>query len=53
MQNLTKLEITATDINGNNYMTWSVSVKMDPRGNWLLETINKLKTMSYEKKGKT
>lgn len=51
MQNLTKLEITVADITGN-YMTWSVSVKMDLRGNGLLETINKLKTMSYEKKEK-
>lgn len=48
---MTKLEITVADITGN-YMPWSVSVKMDLRGNGHLETINKLKTMSYEKNEK-
>ena len=47
MSNLTKLEINALDITGNNYMTWAVGAKMHLRGNRLLETIDSSKTVSY------
>ena len=33
MSNLTKLEINALNIMGNNYMTWAVGAKMHLRGN--------------------
>ena len=52
MSNLTKLEINALDITGNNYMTWAVGAKMHLRGNGLLETIDSSKTVSDEKKAK-
>ena len=53
MSNLTKLEINALDITGNNYMTWAVGAKMHLRGKRLLETIDNSKTVSDEKKGKS
>ncbi|KAF8099174.1 hypothetical protein N665_0248s0004 [Sinapis alba] len=52
MSNLTKLEINALDITGNNYMTWAVGAKMHLRGNGLLDTIDSSKTVSDEKKAK-
>ncbi|XP_056866175.1 uncharacterized protein LOC130512334 [Raphanus sativus] len=52
MSNLTKLEINALDITGNNYMTWAVGARMHLRGSGLLETIDNTKTVSDEKKAK-
>ena len=50
MSNLTKLKIDALDITRNNYKTWAVGSKMHLRENELWEIIDKLKTISDEKK---
>ncbi|XP_024014044.1 uncharacterized protein LOC112088118 [Eutrema salsugineum] len=52
MSNLTKLEITALDISGRNYMRWAVAARMHLKGNELLDTIDKTKTVPEEKKAK-
>ncbi|XP_024013309.1 uncharacterized protein LOC112087598 [Eutrema salsugineum] len=49
MSNLAKLEISALDVSGKNYMSWAVGAKMHLRGN---DTIDKSETTSDEKKAK-
>ena len=50
MSNFKKLEITSLDITVNNYMIWAIGAKMHLSENELLEVIDKLKIVSYEKK---
>lgn len=50
MSNLAKLEITALDISGNNYMRWAVAAKRHLKGKRLLDTIDKSKSSPEEDK---
>ncbi|CAA7052728.1 unnamed protein product [Microthlaspi erraticum] len=52
MSNLTKLEIAALDISGNNYLSWTVGAKLHLKGNGLLSTIDKSGKTSDEQKAK-
>ncbi|CAA7052886.1 unnamed protein product [Microthlaspi erraticum] len=52
MSNLTKLEIAALNISGNNYLSWTVGAKLHLKGNGLLSTIDKSGKTSDEQKAK-
>jgi hypothetical protein len=53
MSNLAKLEFTALDITGRNYMPWIIDVEMHLESMGLLDTIEETNECSKQNKAKS
>ncbi|KAJ9544549.1 hypothetical protein OSB04_024256 [Centaurea solstitialis] len=50
MSNLTKLEFAALDVNGKNYMSWTIDVKMHLESMGILDTLNEINLLGIADK---
>lgn len=53
MSNLSKIEFAALDVNGKNYMSWTIDVKMHLESMYILETLEEENECSPQDKAKT
>ncbi|KAJ9552294.1 hypothetical protein OSB04_016339 [Centaurea solstitialis] len=52
MSNLTKLEFAALDVNGKNYMSWTIDVKMHLESMAILDTLKEVNLCSSQDRAK-
>ncbi|KAJ9541053.1 hypothetical protein OSB04_027559 [Centaurea solstitialis] len=52
MSNLTKLEFAALDVNGKNYMSWTIDVKMHLESMGILDTLKEINLCSSQDRAK-